>query len=323
MALYRSKMITDRGEKAVLLMWGRLLSQYTAQAVEDLEISGVVHPFYSWWARFCRKQWGVAPEIERYVFDWPAVIDLYLERQFASDVLPYLLIDEGQDLPRTFFVFARELATELTVFADENQRITENNSTLHDIRTSIRPDDVLELKRNYRNTVPIAKVAAHFYTDGPSGIPDPPTRSGPPVQLRRFPDLSTAAVQVANLAKTDRRQQIGVFVPTRDLVTRYVHALCEQGVEAQWYTSAQRASVDFSEPGVVVTTWASAKGLEFDTVFVAELHANWIALDNPTLNMQLYVLASRARERLVFTYTGVGTPGILSLLPHDDLEHVQ
>lgn len=320
MALYRSKMITDRKKQAVLLMWGRLLSDYTRQAVEELGITGVVHSFTSWWSDFCWKQWRERPQLEPYVFDWHAIIDLYRNKPFGKDVIPYLLVDEGQDLPKTFFVFTRDLATQLTVFADENQRITQHNSTLDEIRGAIKADGEFSLTRNYRNTREIAEVAAHFYSDVETGLPKPPTRSGPPVELRPFPYTSAATEQIANLATTNRHQQIGVFVPTKRLVRKYVNSLKARNVAAQWYSTVKKGQerpppVNFSAAGVTVTTWASAKGLEFDTVFVAELQANWIDLDDPTLRMQLYVLASRARERLYFSYTGSGRPAILPLLP--------
>lgn len=322
MALYRSKMITDRNRRALLLMWGRLLSDYTRQAVEALGITGAVHSFTSWWSEFCWSQWRARPQLEPYVFDWNAIIELYRKRPFGKDVVPFMLIDEGQDLPKTFFVFTRNLATELTVFADENQRITDHNSTLDEIRAAIKPDGEFSLTRNYRNTREIAEVAAHFYNEVETGLPQPPTRSGPPVELRVFAHTSAATQQISNLATTNRHQQIGVFVPTKKLVKKYVNSLKAKGVDAQWYSTVKKGDdrpppVDFSRPGVTVTTWASAKGLEFDTVFIAEMQDNWSDLDNPTLRMQLYVLASRARERLYFAYTGSGQPAILSLLPLD------
>ncbi len=318
MALYRSKMITDRRQKAVLLMYGRLLSQYTTQAVEELEIEGVVHPFVSWWASFCRKRWGEYPRVAPYVADWPAIVELFREQGLEEDILPYLLVDEGQDLPKSFFVFASRLATRLTVFADENQRLHKLNSTLEDIRNAIEPDGEYALKKNYRNSRRIAEVAAAFYPGGPTGVPDLPGGSGLAVQLRQFADVPAAAVQIANLATTDAQEHIGVLVPRVEDVDAYVEALQALDVNVQWYTSKSTGpgpEVDFTVPGVVVTTWVSAKGLEFETVFVAELQSHWHRLDDPALRMQLYVLASRARDRLTFTYTGPGTPGVISLLP--------
>jgi DNA helicase IV len=320
MARYRTEMIHNRKKSALLLMYNVLLLQYTRQAVESLGIKGTTETFHRWWWGFCRRQWGrTPPQIEPFVFDWEQIFELHRQKKVPKDSIPYLLIDEAQDLPKEFFFLAREMAAELTVFADENQRISAINSQLSEIRSAIRPDGQFELRRNYRNTKEIAEVAAHFYTGVATGKPDPPTRSGPPVELSAYPTTSDMTTRIANLAKTNRHMQLGVLLPTKKLVKRYVNSLKTKGVDAQFYFRVagpdKKPQIDFDAPGVVVTTWASAKGLEFDTVFVPELQSDSFDLEKPTLKMELYVLSSRARERLQFSFTGEGRPPILKLFP--------
>ena len=69
------------------------------------------------------------------------------------------------------------ISESLTVFADENQRITGQQSTIAEIRAATGIHDTLKLTRNYRNTRPIAEFAASFYTGLPSGIPELPPSS--------------------------------------------------------------------------------------------------------------------------------------------------
>ena len=321
MALYRSKMVADAGSKPLLLMYGKLLSAYTRQAVSALGIDGFVHPFHQWWWNFCRRVWRrSAPQLEKYNYDWDEISEWQMERPAPRNEIPSLLVDEGQDLPPMFFNFARLLAKELTVFADENQRINEHNSTLREIRQAIKPDGEMRLTRNYRNTRQIAEVAAHFYADVETGMPDLPDRSGPAATLRGFEKRGQSVQQVANYATTNRHQQIGVLVPTQKLVKSYVNGLATRSIEAGSYIAGGAVEdVDFAEPGVTVVTWASAKGLEFDCVFVAEIQSNWLPMDSPILRMQLYVLCSRARERLFLSWTGAGVPEILALMPTDKM----
>lgn len=325
MALYRGKMIADTHAAVQILTWGKVLTGYTEQAVDELGIGGIVATFFKWWGEFCRRNWGTAPTLEPYLFDWRAITELYLEMGLPESQIPFLLIDEGQDLPSTFYKFAKRVAAELTVFADQNQRITDQHSTLDEIREAIKPEGEFELRRNYRNTRPIAEVAAHFFSEAETGIPDLPERSGPKPVLRGFEKRAQATRNIANVAKTKRHLQIGVLVPTKRRVKGYAKAIASSGIDVQCYFRAgkneeQPPPIDFGRPGVVVVTWASAKGLEFDIVFIAEIQDNWLELDNPTLRMQLYVLASRAREQLHITYTGRGTPPILSLFPFDKME---
>ena len=163
-------------------------------------------------------------------------------------------------------------------------------------------------------------MAAHFYTGVATGTPDLPTRSGPPVELIAYANTAEVTTRIANLATTNRHMQLGVLLPTQKLVKRYVNSLKDRGITAQMYFRPKKGEppeVDFDAPGVIVTTWASAKGLEFDTVFVPELQIDSFDLEKPTLRMELYVLASRARERLQFSFSGTGRPPILKLLPPD------
>ena len=51
-ALYRTKMLHDKGQNARLLMHSRLLSQYTLSAISQLGISGSVDTFHSWFCGF-------------------------------------------------------------------------------------------------------------------------------------------------------------------------------------------------------------------------------------------------------------------------------
>lgn len=321
MALYRSKMVSDAGSKPLLLMYGKLLSAYTKQAVHTLGIKGFVHAFHQWWWHFCRRVWRrSAPQIEKYHYDWDEIANWQIKHPAPRKEIPSLLVDEGQDLPPMFFNFARLLAKELTVFADENQRISEHNSTLEEIRRAIKPDGEHRLTRNYRNTRQIAEVAAHFFADVETGLPELPDRSGPPPVLRAFEKRGQSVQQVANYATTNRHQQIGVMVPTQKLVKSYVNGLATRGIEAGSYIAGGDVeAVHFAGPGITVVTWASAKGLEFDCVFVPELQANWLPIDSPILRMQLYVLCSRARERLFLSWTGAGEPEILALMPFEKL----
>ena len=328
MALYRGQMISERGESVRLLMHGKLLSQYTSQVVEDLGMDGAVTTFHSWINKWCWATWRCKlPQVAPYQPDWTKIIDLAIERRPEQDAMPNLLVDEGQDMRPEFFMFARSIARGLTVFADENQRITEQNSTLEEIREKVRPELELELTRNYRNTVEIATVAARFHQGTDDDLPELPTdRKGRKPSLNAHPRTHESAQQIANYATNFKRQQIGVLVPNKKIQTTYLNRLAAAlppDVPLQHYVSGGKGpAVDFTKPGVTVVNWASAKGLEFDAVFLPELQAVTRALDDPTLLMELYVLCSRARERLFLSYAGEGIPAIVSILPLLDMEVV-
>ena len=135
MALYRAQMLTKKAKQVQLLVYSRLLSQYTETAITELGISGVVETFFSWFATFYRRHYRHnAPTTAPWVYDWPDILQSVNRDPPPAQSLPYLLIDEGQDLSELFYPVARYLSKYLTVFADENQRLMEDNSTLDAIQ---------------------------------------------------------------------------------------------------------------------------------------------------------------------------------------------
>jgi superfamily I DNA/RNA helicase len=131
-------------------------------------------------------------------------------------------------------------------------------------------------------------------------------------------------MQIVDYATTFSHQQIGVLVPNAKVLTKYLNRMASQlpdAVALQYYRSGEeRLELDFTGPGVSLLNWASAKGLEFDVVFLPELQAVNRDHADPTFMMQLYVLCSRARERLFLSYAGEGRPSIVDLLPLEEME---
>jgi superfamily I DNA/RNA helicase len=69
------------------------------------------------------------------------------------------------------------------------------------------------------------------------------------------------------------------------------------------------AELDFESPGIKVINYQSAKGLEFDAVFLPALQE---VRDPDSLNtrMRMYVLISRARNNLFLSYSTSEPPAL-------------
>ena len=82
-----------------------------------------------------------APSREPYVFDWNTMFAT-LKRCGITPNPMHVIVDEGQDLPQGFFRYLRDfVATTITVFADEDQALTEDRSTPRDVKVAARLDD--------------------------------------------------------------------------------------------------------------------------------------------------------------------------------------
>jgi DNA helicase IV len=317
MALYRAEALTQKAAFTQLLMYSRLLCNYVGTAIEELDLDGVAHTYYGWLIRFYHNQYRERfPESKRWEPDWNAILKRVNEDPPPANSIPFLIIDEGQDLPKQFFMLTKHLAKHLTVFADENQKLTDHNSTVREIKLYSGIEDEHQLRRNYRNTREIAELAAHFYTGISSGIPDFPTTSGTKPQVVALERLHDAVDFISRYERNNPTREIGLFTPSRRLQEKLVNRL--QGKtknEVQFYDSRDPKKLDFDAPGIKVVNYQSAKGLEFDAVFLPELQTIPDDVTGATLRMRFYVLMSRARRELYLMYSGDNAPAIVRDIP--------
>lgn len=330
MAIWRASILHRSGRKPLLLMYGRLLSSYARAAVGKLEIDGAVSTYHSWFSQFWRRSYGVAPpETQPWQFDWSACLDKIITKPPADSERHSFLIDEGQDMPRDFYFILKLISGSLTVFADENQRITGQQSTIAEIRAATGIHETLQLTRNYRNTRPIAEFAASFYTGLPSGMPELPPSSarGERPFLIYHEQLHQTIEFIRNYENNHRDQSIGILLERKRKVSQFYNRLTgktrnpvEVYLNQDGMGTSKYAPIDFAKPGIKLLTYWSAKGLEFDTVFLPELQEVTGDPQADDVRMRFYVMSSRAKKVLGLMYSGEGVPRFVQSLPFALLE---
>ncbi len=320
MALYRTKMLADLDRPVTLLMWSRLLRMYVERALATLDLDDTrTSTFDRWINSYWRKNFGSnAPQSEPYQYVWDE-IHRKLGEVGVQRETPDMIIDEGQDLPKDFYVLAGLLCDHLTVFADEDQTINnDRRSSVSEIQSFARIKDTFELRKNYRNSRPIAEVAAHLFDGRPElepELPDP-SRTGPKPVLRGVSKFDESVTRVATWAKNNDATTVGVFTPTVAIAKKVAEKLTERGVRnVQLYHRQGRTApaIDFDQPGVLVTYFGNSKGLEFDSVFVVETQKSKLLPGDQMTRNIFYVLASRARTNLEFHWSGDGMPDLMRL----------
>jgi DNA helicase IV len=321
-ALYRASMYAKQQRTPVLLMRSKVLAGYTGTAAQDLGIAGTIATYNSWVGKdYWRKFKEYAPQLEPFVFDWSKMLPRLIEASLTDKNKPCLLIDEGQDLPAEFYTSALFMADRLTVFADENQRITKTQSTFEEIRSRSNIKTEHKLTRNYRNSREIAELAACFYAGLPTGKPDLPERKGNQPVVQKTPGLDAAMNIISTFESNNSHLVIGVFtqnIGLQDQIKNKLKGKTKNPVES--YKNSEEHIPDFNKPGIKLIQFESAKGLEFDAVFIPEV--NTISKDPEELEtkMLFYVLLSRAREQLFLTYSGQNEPSLLKLFPRQLVE---
>ena len=347
-AMLRGRALRKRRQRVALVVFNNVLTRYTGN---ELTFQTWLK---DWWKRatgalFPTNQ-GYDPNGRRtWSQDHAKAIDLALgDKKAALTRLGHwghLILDEAQDFPREahrllfqvqqriFAELAEDERPSLCLLADENQRITDANSTMQQIREShafLTDQEVYQLTGNYRNTEPIASFAAHFYVGLPTGIPKLPKTKGDKPRVS-IADLDTAADRIVTYATNRPNEEIGVFVKytktRKKLFNKLTYRLTNTPIRVQTYGSDSKwhneaSELVFDEHGVVtVLCFASAKGLEFDAVFLPELQTIDVkGGERDTIRMNLYVMCSRARTRLwLFIDDTSRTHDVWKLLPPQDL----
>lgn len=311
MALYRAQVLSFDDREPAVLMYNNVLQQYTEQAAGQIEIGGFVTTYHKWLWKFWRERYQVSiPTLasSSYDPDWPEIWQQFASKPFDQAVLQDLLVDEGQDLPLDFFRLSRFFAKNMTVFADENQQLWDQNTTIDEIAKAVRPKEQMELRRNYRNTAEIAAVAAKYYSGSPTGMPDLPTRHGEQPTLRHFGSDEELSDFIARYVTARTNLTIGVAAASKRLQMRMLKLLEQRRlpIPVQTFVSGnkQHNRLDFNGPSVTIVNFKSLKGLEFDTLFVPELQQVTADPTSAVTRMLFYVVMSRARDELHLSYSG-------------------
>jgi hypothetical protein len=345
LALLRAQRLVNLGHRPTIVLYNKALAAMVRAEAKKMKLSERVKTYHAWFASLYREATGsyVLPQLEPYVYDWDAVAKdgpAFFKARKTLD-LEYVIVDEAQDLPADFFGFLQSLGSNLTVFADENQRITDTQSTIPDLRKALALHQELVVQTNFRNTRPVAVAAGHFYTGLSTGIPDLPRRPGVIPSLIRVESTAALAAVVAAAAMGEPyRDSYGIFVlrkGTRDALlheipdqlTRVAAARAEKDpakasrllARAEElrsrvfaYVSDNGATVPpLNESGIFVVCNASAKGLQFDTVLVSI--SGLRDFDDLTAKMMLYVLASRPEHELYLSWTGMGANRLAVKVP--------
>ena len=263
--------------------------------------------------------------------DWTGVDEIVQTLPRGDDrQRPFLVIDEGQDMPPEFYRALVNLDFDrFFVVADQNQQITGANSSRQDIQDCLALDthDVIELRQNYRNHYRVARLAQEFYTGDPASPPPDLPAQAPgalPILYYYEPDrLDEVARGILRLADRDPSTLIGVIAPNNRVRERYVDALRSVEVRldhprplVETYHGEHRPEVAFDEGGLLVVNAQACKGLEFDTVVLADIDEHYFRRGDPDVAKRLfYVMVARARERVFLFMKRGGRKEIEGILP--------
>lgn len=273
-----------------------------------------------------------------YRYDWDDLAHT-VKKEFSEDkncrIYKHIIIDEGQDLsPIMLQSLALAIPEDgsITFFGDVAQQIYGGRISWRDAGLKIEQNGIWKFDQNYRNSKEIAELAIaisnqpFFKQNIDLVIPKKPIASGPKPALLNFSDerkeLSWVVKNAISLAD---KQTIAILVRTRESVKEIKRRLMLESVR---YQELDRdLNVWDYRPGISIGTYHSAKGLEFDTVFIPHCSNDRIpnqekiaALENreEALGEEaklIYVAVTRAKRGVILSYTGE----VSEVIPNNDL----
>jgi DNA helicase IV len=232
-------------------------------------LDSVIKPYQQW-----RSQRGE--------MDWNDLA-VQLTSRRLNDPFDIIVADEAQDFSANQVrAILNQLAPvhSLTFVLDSAQRIYPRGFTWQEAGVTLRPENVNRLEQNYRNTIEIARLAASLIDglpiddDGTMPNFQACTRHGPvPLVLRgRFERQMDYVIEYLGKSVDLKKESVaflhplggGWFYETMRRLGRAGLAFVEISRVPEWPSGTEN---------IALSTFHSAKGLEFDHIIVVGLNA--------------------------------------------------
>lgn len=345
----------------VFLAYNRLLIHYCS-ALSPVRINA--ETWETWFRRTLRQQMHQSCPLQPpqanstyQAIDWVGVSQILSQ---ANGIAPpssdYLVIDEGQDMPKEFYWAISDLGyTNIFVAADFNQVLNPGkNSNRKDLIGALEkaprkvvdanalieklfdPEAIVELSHNHRNPGPVARLAAHIcqsLNNPQSTCPklrDDMLDAAVPLLFGYDPDdpkrnLDSVCRRIVVNADRNPRWLIGVLCFTKAMRNTYKQAL--DGALANI-----RQRLDYGDPRIEIFDSEQNQQPDFSQGGIVLLTAHsckGLEFDlvviadidtywNNTPNHQLfYVMVSRAIERVILLRNLTKPCPIDAILPQD------
>lgn len=324
-ALWKARIVSSPpyGLNVIVVTRNRLLAALASHISQDhggapVE-SSTMHKLLA--KDFHARSFGASiPKVEEYVYNWDQIIAMY-DAAGAEPTVDHLIVDEGQNLPIKFFVWARRfLAKEMSVFADEDQTTDVGGSKLAEFKM-VGYTSAIPLTQNHRNRQEIADLVSCFHVKGV--VPPAPAQRGKSNDVPQLVGVSTWQDLATKVATRLQNQgvPIGVILYKQRHITE-VHGLLKKllpDARVDSYTSEAPRGIEqaimMREKGITVISGESATGLEFDVVYLQDLGRS-LPMTQEVDFRRLYMLCSRARDTLILVNGPTPlTPAQLAALP--------
>jgi len=238
-----------------------------------------------------------------------------------------ILIDEGQDFEQRIFQSLLAICRRMTVGADNAQKIHERgilSAQIESLLTNHEDPEMVRLEYNYRNPYEIYNFARYFMPDS--------ERANNPITLGKMTrgngslpvvmqvdseDMAYNRLRII-LENNSGKNCVILLYHTRE-VDNYYNALLKMKFSCSKHYYGNHVALNIEN--ILVTTYKSAKGLEFQVVIMPDMQT---AMDSEEKTAEHYYIGcTRAQESLYLLYKGANLPKCLTSFPKDSYQHIK
>lgn len=306
--LMRATRLSKMGKSVRILTYQNLL-RISLQNIADATLSGRISTMHSW----LKDSYG------HWLDEQTTGPALREKIEKKADRFDEILIDEGQDLPICVYQALPGITKRLSVGADTGQMLHSGGVSAEQIEEVLESQKLLmpiELQYNYRNYFEVYDFGRQFMEHAPSvhqsAILDnmPRGKGGTnslPIMIQASDEDDTLD-KLENLLLDNENVNVAVLLYFTDQVDRWHKRIKDRGFASTKFhskmTEYERSIHATRMENIVVTTFKSAKGLEFQVVIMPEMQ---FAMGDPKFMTpeHYYVGCTRATEKLYLLY---GTP---------------
>lgn len=228
----------------------------------------------------------------------------------------YIIVDEIQDFTKEEILeFVNAARKNFFFFGDTAQSLYDSLKScdggtvpVDDIRSLLpksKPAKEFELYRNYRLPIPVAKLAAKIGIDTQyvEGIYKSMENTMP--RVIKYNDYQDQIEAIYSIIKNRHLTDVAILLPHNSDVKIVYERLKSLGgnYEMRYREDGEHDTLDFSSTNPKIMTYHSAKGLQFETVFLPWLE-DYDEERGESDRKALYVAMTRTYRALYMMYSG-------------------
>lgn len=291
-AMYKAQQILDGGDDVLLITYTKSLGRYMQQEKDDRLYSHVYH--YHGWVN------AEKPSADYFIVD-------EIQDFSAEEVKEFI------DATKKCFFF----------FGDTAQSIYHGMKRTMSIKeiSDLTGVPISFLNSNYRLPKPVAKITQGYVAVDANPYAESSYRSKE-TELPRFVHIPDAKAQVKTIIEVINKKKmkdVGILVPNNGVILTAKRFFEDSGFALEYKYNAQENDrlnesidmLDFSSRLPKMMTYHSAKGLQFETVFLPFYHG---ATDSEARKV-LYVAMTRTYRFLYVLYSEDRLPPPLQAVP--------